>query len=479
MEIIANYINGELTPPHAAKYIEDINPATAEVFAQIPLSNEDDLNKAIQSAESAFPAWSQLSANERAGYLIKISKLITENLDELAEAESIDTGKPVQLAKTVDIPRASANMEFFAQAITQFSSESHAGNDSINYTLRKPLGVVACISPWNLPLYLFTWKIAPALASGNCVIAKPSEITPYTAYLFSKICIEAGLPKGVLNILHGRGAEIGNSIVINKKIKAVSFTGGTATGKKIAAVSAPMFRKISLELGGKNPALIFADCDLEKTVENVVRSSFSNQGEICLCSSRIYIEESIYGQFKELFIKKVKDLKVGDPTDTSTNMGALVSAKHLEKVKGYIALAKKEGGKLLCGDEAIKLDKQFQNGYFLRPHVFENLPNHCRTNQEEIFGPVISLSTFKDTEEVISLANDSEYGLASSIWTQDISQAHQVANKLETGIVWINCWMNRDLRTPFGGTKNSGLGREGGLEALRFFTEPQNICIQY
>lgn len=479
MEIIANYINGELLPPHSAEYIENINPANAEVFAKIPLSNEEDLKSAIASAEKAFSKWSKLSATERANYLMKISGLIKDKMQELADAESRDTGKPIELAKAVDIPRAASNMEFFAHAITQFSSESHAGNNSINYTLRNPIGVVACISPWNLPLYLFTWKIAPALATGNCVIAKPSEITPYTAYLLSKICIEAGLPKGVLNILHGTGPEIGNAIVQNKKIKAISFTGGTATGRKIAEISAPMFRKVSLELGGKNPALVFADCDLEKTVEGLVRASFTNQGEICLCASRIYIEKSIYENFKAKFIEKVKALKVGNPSDHSNNMGALVSAQHLEKVKNYIALAKEEGGELLCGDETIALDEETKSGYFLRPHVFENLSNQCRTNQEEIFGPVISLSVFKDEEEALLLANESEYGLASSIWTNDLSRAHRIGDQIETGIIWINCWMNRDLRTPFGGMKNSGLGREGGLEALRFFTEPKNICIQY
>jgi aminomuconate-semialdehyde/2-hydroxymuconate-6-semialdehyde dehydrogenase len=479
MEMIANYINGELKPPHSSDYLDDVNPATAEIFAKIPFSDEKDLQDAITSAEEAFPEWSRLTAKERADYLIKISNLIKDNLEELAVAESTDTGKPLQLAKTVDIPRAASNMEFFAHAITQFSSESHAGKDSINYTLRKPLGVVACISPWNLPLYLFTWKIAPALAAGNCVIAKPSEITPYTAYLFSKICMEAGLPNGVLNILHGTGPEIGNAIVQNKKIKAISFTGGTATGRKIAEISAPMFRKVSLELGGKNPALVFADCDLEKTVDGLVRASFTNQGEICLCASRIYIEESIYEDFKNRFVEKVKALKVGNPSKQANNMGALVSAQHLEKVKSYIDLAKKEGGNLLCGDEDIELDEETKNGYFLRPHVFENLPNQCSTNQEEIFGPVVSLNVFNDEKEAIALANESEYGLASTIWTNDLSRAHRIGNQIETGIVWINCWMNRDLRTPFGGMKNSGLGREGGLEALRFFTEPKNICIKY
>ena len=479
MEIIANYINGKFETPHSAQYLDDENPATTEVFTKIPLSDEGDLNSAIEAAEKAFPKWSTLPTKERANYLVKIAHLINENLQELAIAESTDTGKPIQLAKSVDIPRASANMEFFAHAITQFSSESHAGKDSINYTLRKPLGVVGCISPWNLPLYLFTWKIAPALATGNCVIAKPSEITPYTAYLFSKICQKAGLPAGVLNILHGAGPEIGNAIVQNKKIKAISFTGGTTTGRKIAEISAPMFRKLSLELGGKNPALVFADCDLDKTVEDLVRASFTNQGEICLCASRIYVEESIYEDFKLKFVERVKALRVGDPSDSSVNMGALVSAQHLAKVKAYIAIARAEGGELLCGNEAIDLDKKNRNGYFLRPHVFENLPNQCRTNQEEIFGPIVTLNSFQDEKQALSLANDGDYGLASSIWTRNISRAHRIGDQVETGIVWINCWMNRDLRTPFGGMKNSGLGREGGLDALKFFTESKNICIQY
>ncbi|WP_340154015.1 aldehyde dehydrogenase [uncultured Marivirga sp.] len=476
---IANYIDGDLVPPKSSLYMDDVNPATAEVFAQIPLSNQDDLKAAINSANKAFPMWSKMSVEKRANYLMKISSLIKENLDQLAQAESQDTGKPLQLARVVDIPRASANMEFFAHAITQFSSESHSGKNSINYTLRRPVGLVACISPWNLPLYLFTWKIAPALAAGNCVIAKPSEITPYTAYLFSRLCIEAGLPKGVLNILHGQGPEIGNTIVESENIKAVSFTGGTTTGRRIAEISAPLFRKVSLELGGKNPALVFADCDLDKAVEGLVRASFTNQGEICLCASRIYIEKSIYEQFKGKFVDKVKALKVGAPDEQSSNMGALVSAQHLDKVRRYIAIAKEEGGRLLCGEEPIELEEKYKHGYFLRPHVFENLPNTCTTNQEEIFGPLVSLNVFQGEEEALLLANDSEYGLASSIWTKDLSKANRIADQIETGIVWINCWMNRDLRTPFGGMKNSGLGREGGLEALRFFTEPKNVCIEY
>lgn len=479
MEKIFNYINGELITPSSGKYLENKNPATAEVFSQVPESDATDLDKAIESAQSAFPAWSRSPVSERAAVLTKIADLIEEHAEELALAETTDTGKPLELARRIDIPRASGNMRFFAQAITQFSSESHTTPDSINYTLKQALGIVACISPWNLPLYLFTWKIAPALATGNCVIAKPSEVTPYTAYLFSKLCIEAGLPPGVLSVLHGTGSAIGNAIVENNRIKAVSFTGGTATGKKIAAISAPMFRKVSLELGGKNPALVFADCDLDVTVTELVKASFTNQGEICLCASRILVEESIYKDFKKGFVEKVAQLKVGDPLVEENHLGAIVSESHLEKIKSYINLAKEEGGALLYGKENIDVTGRCENGYFLGPHVFENMGPNCRVNQEEIFGPVITLQSFKTEEEALRLANISTYGLAGTIWTNNLSRAHRVSEQLQTGIVWVNCWMNRDLRTPFGGMKESGLGMEGGFHALNFFIESKNVCVRY
>ena len=479
MEKILNYINGELIAPKGGEFRENINPAIGKPFSLVPESNKDDFNLALKSAQAAYPIWSKLSNEERSDYLLAIANLIADKLDELALAESTDTGKPLSLAKRVDIPRASKNFKFFAQAITQFGSESYSNTESINYTLRQPLGVVGCISPWNLPLYLFSWKIAPALAAGNCVIAKPSELTPYTAFLLSKICIEIGLPAGVLNILHGTGASIGNEIVSSEAVKAISFTGGTVTGKKIAEISAPMLRKISLELGGKNAALVFNDCDFDKTVDNLVRASFTNQGEICLCASRIYIQEDIYEEFKTAFVERVKRLKVGDPRNASTNMGALISKDHLEKVKAFISAAHHEGGKLLCGNESIELKTQNEAGYYLRPHVFEGLSNSCKVNQQEVFGPLVTLQKFKSQEEGLSLVNDSSYGLATTLWTNDISKAHSLAANIESGIVWINCWMNRDLRTPFGGTKNSGLGREGGFDALKFFTEQKNVCLAY
>jgi aminomuconate-semialdehyde/2-hydroxymuconate-6-semialdehyde dehydrogenase len=349
---------------------------------------------------------------------------------------------------------------------------------AINYTLRQPVGIVGCISPWNLPLYLFTWKIAPALAAGNCVVAKPSEVTPMTAYLLSIICQEAGLPAGVLNILHGTGPGCGSAMVAHPSIKAISFTGSTRAGRDIAATAAPMFKKISLELGGKNPNIIFADCDWDKMMRTTIQSSFSNQGQICLCGSRILVEESIYEKFKEEFIARVKKLTVGDPLDENSKQGAVVSSMHFDKVRSCIDLALQEGGKILTGGKVVKLSGRCENGLFIEPTVIEGLGAHCRTNMEEIFGPVVTLQSFKTEDEALQLANTSDYGLSATIWTQDISRANRVAAKVGSGIIWVNCWLLRDLRTPFGGFKNSGVGREGGWEALRFFTEPKNVCIE-
>jgi aminomuconate-semialdehyde/2-hydroxymuconate-6-semialdehyde dehydrogenase len=476
---IQNYINGEFVAPLLGDYIANYNPAIGEVYGQIPNSTKEDIAKAAAAAEKAFPKWSNSTLDERSKILSKIADLILEKLDFLARAESKDNGKPISLAKQVDIPRAAANFQFFANAITQFSSESHesVGLNAINFTLRQPIGIVGCISPWNLPLYLFTWKIAPAIAAGNCVIAKPSEITPMTAFLLAEICNEAGLPKGVLNIVHGLGTSTGQAIVEHPKIKAISFTGGTKTGAHIATIAAPMFKKLSLELGGKNPNIIFADCDYDKMLETTVRSSFANQGQICLCGSRILVEEKIYEQFKKDFIQKVAELKVGNPSEESTNLGALVSKQHLEKVKNYIDNAEDQGGKILLGGERVVI-KGFEKGYYLQPTIIEVFDNKCRLNQEEIFGPVVTIMSFKTDKEALSLANDVKYGLSSTLWTNNLNRTMQFSKQLQTGIVWVNTWMLRDLRTPFGGQKDSGVGREGGFEALRFFTEPKNICIK-
>jgi len=479
MITLQNYINGQLVAPVSKTYIDDTDPSKGEVYAQIPDSDEKDVQLAYEAAAKAFPSWSNTSKEERFTILNKIAGLIDQQLDELAKAESIDNGKPFKLAKRVDIPRASANMRFFATAILHYGSESHNMEDKgFNYTLRQPIGVVGCISPWNLPLYLFTWKIAPALATGNCVVAKPSEITPMTAYLFSKICIEAGLPAGVLNIVHGLGAKCGDAIVKHPGIKAVSFTGGTVTGAHIARTAAPMFKKLSLELGGKNPNIIFDDCDFEKMMSTTMHSSFSNQGQICLCGSRIFVQKGIYEKFKTEFVKRTKTLKVGNPFDDSVNMGAVASEAHMKKVLSYVELAQQEGGKILAGGKQfIPSEPELKNGYYIEPTIIEGLPYNCRTNMEEIFGPVVTIMPFETEEEVVEYANITQYGLACTIWTNELNKAHRMASKVDSGIIWINCWLVRDLRTPFGGMKSSGVGREGGFEALRFFTEAKNVCV--
>ena len=477
---IKNYIDGALVPAASGDYLDNINPSTGQVYSHLPDSAEDDVQRAVEAAERAFPEWSKSGLRKRFRILMRLADIIEQNLEAFARAESIDAGKPINMSKSVDIPRAHENLRFFATAILHFASESHPmEGEAINFTLRQPIGVVGCISPWNLPLYLFTWKIAPALAAGNCVVAKPSEVTPMTAYLLSKACKEAGLPNGVLNIVHGLGPKAGQAIIEHPKIKAISFTGGTNTGRGIAKIAAPMFKKLSLELGGKNPNVIFADCDFDKMMVGTLRSSFSNSGQICLCGSRIYVERPIYDKFKEELVKRTQFLKVGDPFSTVTDLGALVSRAHMEKVMSYLALAEVEGGTILCGGEPVDMKGEMEGGYFLRPAVIEGLPHDCRTNQEEIFGPVVTITPFDTEEEVIQYANSTEYGLSATVWTQDISKANRVAEQLQAGVVWINCWLLRDLRTPFGGVKNSGVGREGGLEALRFFTEPKNICVKY
>ncbi len=477
---IKNYINGQHENPISNDWIDLYCPANGKVYGQIPNSSKEDVDNAYIAAKSAFPSWSQTTLEERSRILIKISELLEANLQRFAEAESKDNGKPISLAKAVDIPRAASNFRFFGNAITQFASESHesVGHDAMNYTLRQPIGVAGCISPWNLPLYLFTWKIAPAIAAGNCVVAKPSEVTPMTAYLLSDICTEAGLPKGVLNIVHGLGSTTGQAIIEHPDIKAISFTGGTETGAHIAKTAAPVFKKLSLELGGKNPNIIFADCDYDDMMETTVRSSFSNQGQICLCGSRIFVEASIYDKFKSDFVQKVKQLKVGHPSDATTNIGALVSKPHLEKVLSYIEIAKKEHGNILTGGNQVKVEG-FENGYYLEPTVIEVQTDECRVNQEEIFGPVVTIMPFETEDEVLQMANKVKYGLSATLWTNDLKRTMRMTNQLQAGIVWVNTWMMRDLRTPFGGVKASGVGREGGFEALRFFTEAKNVCIKY
>ncbi|MDG1741546.1 MAG: aldehyde dehydrogenase [Crocinitomicaceae bacterium] len=479
MEKLQNFINGKYCDPIEGKYIDNYEPASGQVYSSIPDSGAQDVTLAVAAAEKAFPIWSKMSVQDRSGVLIRLSEGIAERMDEFVAAESKDNGKPLALAGHVDIPRAVSNFHFFATAILHYASESHNMEGvGVNYTLRKPLGIVGCISPWNLPLYLFSWKIAPALAAGNCVIAKPSEVTPYTAYLLGKVAKDAGMPDGVLNILHGQGGNVGDAIVKHPKIKAISFTGGTSTGEYIARTAAPMFKKLSLELGGKNPNIIYADCDFKEMMSTTLRSSFANQGQICLCGSRIFIERSIYDTFKEEFVRRVEATVVGHPNNSESKLGAIVSKQHMEKVLSYVELAKKEGGTVLTGGERAIVEG-YEEGYYMRPTVIEGLPFDCRTNQEEIFGPVVTITPFDSEEEVLMMANSTQYGLSATLWTSDLKRAHRMADQLHAGIVWVNAWLVRDLRTPFGGVKASGVGREGGWEALRFFTEPKNVFIKY
>lgn len=480
MEKIYNFINGEFLPATSGLFFDNLEPATGKTYSLIPDSDKEDVELAVQAAKKAFPVWSNLSNDERSKWMLKVANGIAKRMEEFVAAESKDNGKPLKLAEHVDIPRAISNFEFFATAIVHYASESHhMVGTGVNYTLRKPIGVVGCISPWNLPLYLFTWKIAPALAAGNCVVAKPSEVTPYTAYLLCKVLDEVGFPKGVLNIVHGLGHKTGDAIVRHELTKAISFTGGTSTGKAIASIAAPMFKKLSLELGGKNPNIIFDDCDFEEMLATTIRSSFANQGQICLCGSRIFVQKGIYDKFKNEFVAKISKSKVSYPEDPKAQLGAVVSKGHMEKVLSYIALAREEGGKILTGGERVNLPAPHDEGFYIAPTIIEGLSFDCRTNQEEIFGPVVTITPFETEEEVLRMANSTDYGLSATIWTSDLKRAHQMADQIEAGIVWINAWLVRDLRTPFGGVKSSGVGREGGWEALRFFTEPKNVFVKY
>lgn len=476
---ILNFVGGELVAPQAGAYLDNVEPATGQPYSEVPDSDSSDVEAAVAAAQKAFPSWAATSATEKSALLLRIADLIDRDLEKLARAESVDTGKPISLARSLDIPRAASNFRFFATAILHSESEAHVTDGvAFNYTLRQARGVAGLISPWNLPLYLLSWKIAPAIATGNTAVAKPSELTPMTAYLLSELCREAGLPAGVLNIVHGTGPKVGAAITGHPTINTISFTGGTVTGRAVAQAAAPLFKKVSLELGGKNPNIIFADADMDAAIKGSVRSSFANQGQICLCGSRVFVERPAYDRFVSEFVKQAAQLKSGDPLDEKTDQGAIVSQTQLEKVKFYVELARKEGGNVaLGGDAPAKLNGRCRAGFFFQPTVITGLPVDCRVNREEIFGPVVTISPFDTEDEVVTYANDTDYGLSSSLWTQNLSRAHRVAEKIHAGTVWINCWLVRDLRVPFGGTKQSGVGREGGTEALHFFTEAKNICI--
>lgn len=479
LQKIRNFIGGQFVEPASGNFLENIEPATGHAYSLVPDSDDRDVEQAVAAAEKAFPAWSHTPAAERSRIILRIAELIDRDLEKFARAESIDTGKPLALARSLDIPRASSNFRFFATAILHTENEAHVMDGvAFNYTLRQPRGVVGLISPWNLPLYLLSWKIAPAIAVGNTAVAKPSELTPMTAYLLGEVCREAGLPNGVLNIVQGTGPNVGAPLTAHPKVGTISFTGGTVTGRKVAEAGAPLFKKVSLELGGKNPNIIFADADLDAAIAGSLRSSFANQGQVCLCGSRIFVERPAYENFVRRFVEKTSQLKLGDPLEEGSEQGAIVSRTQLEKVKYYVDLAREEGGKIAAGGQSPEPpNDRCRDGYFFPPTVITDLPVGCRVNREEIFGPVVTITPFDREEEVLAYANDTEYGLASTVWTQNLNRAHRVAEQIHTGTVWVNCWLVRDLRVPFGGMKQSGVGREGGNEALHFFTEPKNICI--
>lgn len=479
MERIQNYINGELKDAASGVFLDNYDPATGRVYSVVPDSDSTDVNSAVEAAQAAGPRWQSLGAAGRSKVLMQLADMIERDAESFALAECMDSGKTLTIARTLDIPRAVANLRFFATAIMHASTEAHhTDHNAINYTERSPVGVAGCISPWNLPLYLFTWKIAPALVAGCTVVAKPSELAPMTSYMFSRLCAEAELIPGVLNVVHGQGSKAGHEIVSHPGVHAVSFTGGTVTGRKIAAVAAPAFKKLSLEMGGKNPTIIFADCDFDQALTTSLQAAFTNQGEICLSGSRILVESSIYDRFVSAFVERCEKLTVGDPLHHDIQIGALISAAHRDKVMSYVALAKEEGGTIMCGGEAVHITGRCAGGYFFSPTVITGLSQSCRTNQEEIFGPVVTISPFETETDAISMANSTRYGLAANVWTENLKRAHRVASALQSGIIWVNCWLVRDLRTPFGGMKDSGIGREGGWNSLHFFTEAKNVCIK-
>ena len=476
---LSNFIAGQWQPSQCQHWIENFSPATGEHIANIPCSSSEDIDLAVEAALDAAEQWGQFSINERADWLEKIADELEQRTDEIAQLESLDTGKPITLARNVDAARSVANFRFFAEQGREFESEIFEMSDATNRVLYKPVGVAGLITPWNLPLYLLSWKVAPALLMGNTIVAKPSEMTPMTASLLAEVIDDVGLPSGVFNLVHGNGLDAGAPLTAHPDVNLISFTGGTTTGREVAKSASSAFKKLSLELGGKNATIIREDVDIESMMPGIVRASFLNQGQVCLCGSRILIHESIYDVFVEAFLNAVNDMIVGDPADEETELGALISAAHRDKVMSYIDLAEDEGGDILCGGgPPVGIPDAFANGFWISPTVIDGLTPDSRCATEEIFGPVVTLHPFFDDTEAIEIANMTDYGLAGSIWTQDVDAGSRMAEQIESGMVWVNCWLHRDLRVPFGGVKHSGVGREGGRWSLSFFSEAVSICVK-
>ncbi len=478
MDDLCNYIGGRFVTHSDDQWLDNTEPATGSHICRVPLSDSSDVDAAVAAARSAHLAWSALSHSERADWLDRIADALETRYEDVAALESRDTGKPISLARDVDAQRSVSNFRFFAGMLREHEEEVFEMASATNYVVHKPVGVGALITPWNLPLYLLSWKVAPAIGMGNTVVCKPSELTPMTADLLMQVIDEVGLPAGVVNLVHGDGAGAGAPLVAHSDVDLVSFTGGTSTGEKVAASAAPAFKKLSLELGGKNASIIFADCDMESTVAGVVRAGFLNQGQICLCGSRVLVEDSIYDEFRDRFIDAVEAMRVGDPSDEATDLGALISGQHLEKVQSYVELAKQEGGNLLTGG-APCMPVEFEHGNWMAPTVIEGLSPDSRCSTEEIFGPVVTLHPFSSEDEAVAIANNTRYGLAGSVWTGDLEKGKRVSEAIETGMVWVNTWLHRDLRVPFGGVKDSGVGREGGKWSLGFFSEAMNVCVKH
>lgn len=475
---IDNFVGGQFKPPASRAWLPDSNPGTGEHIVDVPRSNARDADEAVSAAQDALVGpWAGWSVAERADLLDRWATEVERRTDDLVILESRDTGKPVHTARVVDISRTVANFRFFAGAVRHYSSDAHSMPGALNYTLRRPLGVVALITPWNLPAYLASWKIAPALAMGNAVICKPSELTPLTANAFAEIAHEVGAPAGVFNVVHGHGYEVGQALCEHPGVKAISFTGGTSTGALVAAAAAPTFKKVSLELGGKNASIVFADCDFEATVDGVLRASFANQGQVCLCGERLLVERSIADRFTEALVERASALRIGDPLDPATRFGAQISHDHRAKIEGYVALAREEGGTVVCGGRRPLLPAPHDAGAFYEPTIITGLPSTARAATEEIFGPVVTIHPFDTDEDAVGMANEVDYGLSASVWTASLARAHRVAEQLDVGTVWVNTWLKRDLRVPFGGTKRSGVGREGGRYSLEFFSEAKNVCV--